>query len=53
METAIIHEVQDFTYLTWAKIRNSSGTAESFLKAYSELQGKRYIIRKKRQGYAL
>lgn len=41
METAIIHEVQNFTYLTWAKIRNSSGTAGSFLKAYSELEGKK------------
>lgn len=41
MDTGIIHEVQDFTYLTWAKIRNSSGTAGSFLKAYSELQGKK------------
>lgn len=41
MKTGIIHEVQDLTYLTWAKIRNSSGTAGSFLKAYSELQGKK------------
>jgi len=31
------------TYLSWSKIRNSSGTAGSFLKAYSELGGrKRY-----------
>ena len=32
----IIHEVQDMTYLDWARIRNSSGTAGSFLKAYEE-----------------
>lgn len=37
MEEQIILEKQDFTYLTWAKIRNSSGTAGSFLKAYSDL----------------
>lgn len=30
---------QDLTYLTWTKIRNSSGTAGSFLKAYTELNG--------------
>ncbi len=35
----IIHEKQDLTYLSWAKIRNSSGTAGSFLKAYSDLGG--------------
>ena len=33
----IIHELQDFSYLQWSKIRNSSGTAGSFLKAYSDL----------------
>lgn len=30
---------QDYTHLRWSKIRNSSGTAGSFLKAYSELGG--------------
>ena len=34
-------EKQDLTYLSWTKIRNSSGTAGSFLKAYSELNGKK------------
>ena len=29
----IIHEVQDMTYLSWSKVKNSSGTAGSFLKA--------------------
>lgn len=29
----IIHIPQDLTYLSWSKIRNSSGTAGSFLKA--------------------
>ena len=32
----IIHDLQDMTYLSWAKTRNSSGTAGSFLKAYDE-----------------
>ena len=32
---------QDMTYLSWSKIRNSSGTAGSFLKAYSMLGGKK------------
>lgn len=32
---------QDLTYLSWAKIRNSSGTAGSFLKSYSELGGEK------------
>ena len=39
----IIHELQDMTYLSWAKTRNSSGTAGSFLKAYEESpEGKIY-----------
>lgn len=41
METKIISEKQDMTYLLWSKIRHSSGTAGSFLKAYSELEGKK------------
>ena len=41
METQIIHEKQDLTYLNWSKIRNSSGTAGSFLKASSELGGRK------------
>lgn len=39
MNTQLILEKQDLTYLNWSKIRNSSGTAGSFLKAYSELDG--------------
>ena len=39
MNTQLIREKQDMTYLTWSKARNSSGTAGSFLKAYSELSG--------------
>ena len=39
METAVIREKQDLTYLNWTKTRESSGTAGSFLKAYSELNG--------------
>ena len=41
MNTQLIHEKQELTYLTWSKIRNSSGTAGSFLKAYSELGGRK------------
>lgn len=32
----LVKELQDLSYLSWAKIRNSSGTAGSFLKAYSD-----------------
>ena len=39
MNTQLIREKQDMTYLTWSKARKSSGTAGSFLKAYSELSG--------------
>ena len=39
MNTQVILEKQDLSYLNWSKIRNSSGTAGSFLKAYSELGG--------------
>lgn len=37
----IMKEKQDLTYLAWSKFRNSSGTAGSFLKAYSEVDGKK------------
>ncbi len=32
----VVRELQDLSYLSWAKTRNSSGTAGSFLKAYDE-----------------
>lgn len=41
METQLIKEKQDLTYLSWSVYRTSSGTAGSFLKAYSELGGKK------------
>ena len=41
LETKVIKEKQDLTNLKWSKIRNSSGTAGSFLKAYSVLGGKK------------
>ena len=41
METAVISKKQDLTYLNWTKTRGSSGTAGSFLKAYSDLNGVR------------
>lgn len=39
METLIICEKQDLTYLNWSKIHKSSGIAGSFLKATSDLGG--------------
>lgn len=41
MDRKIVSEQQDLTYLSWAKIRNSSGTAGSFLKAYDDLGDKK------------
>ena len=39
----IIHELTDLSYLSWAKTRNSSGMAGSFLKAYEDSkEGKIY-----------
>ena len=40
-ENDIIHELQDMRHLEWARIRRSSGTAGSFLKAYSTKNGKK------------
>ncbi len=41
MTQQLILEKQDLTYLSWSKIRHSSGTAGSFLKAYSQLGGRK------------
>jgi len=41
MNKQLVKEKQDLTYLSWSVYRNSSGTAGSFLKAYSELGGKK------------
>lgn len=41
MDMKIIKDLQDMTYLNWSVFRNSSGTAGSFLKSYSELGGKK------------
>lgn len=41
MEKDLIKEKQNMTYLRWAKIRNSSGTAGSFLKSYSVVGDKK------------
>lgn len=41
MDNKIIHEKQDFAHLNWAQARNSSGTAGSFLKAYSTAKSKK------------
>ena len=45
MQTDIMLEKQDLSYLSWAKVRNSSGTAGSFLKSYSDL-GERTVYYK-------
>ena len=37
----MVKEKQDLTYLSWSVYLNSSGTAGTFLKAYSELGGKK------------
>ncbi len=41
MHDDLITTRQDLTYLSWSKIRHSSGTAGSFLKADSQLGGKK------------
>ena len=41
MNKQLVKEKQDLTYLSWSVYRNSSGTAGSFLKSYSELGGKK------------
>ena len=41
MQNQLITEKQDLTFLQWSRIRHSSGTAGSFLKAYSELGGRK------------
>ena len=41
MQTQVVRELQDLTYLSWDRVRNSSSTAGSFLKAYSDLGGKK------------
>ena len=43
LETKVVKEKTDLTYLKWSHIRSSSGTAGTFLKSESELEGrKRY-----------
>ena len=39
MESKVIREKQNLTYLNWSRIRQSSGTAGSFLKASSDIGG--------------
>lgn len=41
MESRIIKEKQDLTYLQWSHIRSSSGTAGMFLKSQSTLNGRK------------
>lgn len=39
--TTITHTTQDLTFLEWSHIRTSSGTAGSFLKSQSNINGKK------------
>lgn len=39
MDRKVIREKQNMTYLSWSKIRSSSGTAGSFLKSFSDMEG--------------
>ena len=41
MKDKIIMETQDLTYLKWSHIRSSSGTAGTFLKSESVIDGKK------------
>lgn len=41
MDNKVIKDKQDLTYLKWAHVRSSSGTAGSFLKSESEIDGKK------------
>lgn len=41
MDRKIIREKQDLTYLNWSHIRSSSGTAGTFLKSESSLNGEK------------
>lgn len=41
MNNQLVKEKQDLKHLLWSVYRNSSGTAGSFLKSYSELGGKK------------
>ena len=41
METKVILNKQDLTFLKWSHLRNSSGTAGTFLKSESVIEGKK------------
>lgn len=41
MKDHIIHETQDLTYLKWSHIRSSCGTAGTFLKSESVIDGRK------------
>ena len=41
MKSQVIERKQDLTALSWAKARQSSGTAGSFLKSFDDLGGRK------------
>lgn len=46
----VILEKQDLTHLSWSKIRRSSGTAGSFLKAQATYHGQKIYYKLSRRG---
>lgn len=43
MDSSLILDKQDLAHLSWSVISNSSCTTDSFLKAYSELDGEKTV----------
>ena len=41
MQSKVVTDLQDLTYLNWSHVRNSSGTAGTFLKSQSISDGKK------------
>lgn len=52
METTIIKEKQDLTFLNWSHIRSSSGTAGTFLKAEGHIGSKKKYYKLSNYDYA-
>lgn len=44
MDEKIISELQDLTYLSWTKIKNTNVATGSLLKAYDDLGEKKEIL---------
>ena len=44
MDDKVITAKQDLTYLLWSHARNSSGTAGTFLKSQSTIDGRKILL---------